>query len=101
MMNPWIPENGDQAALSGTTSLPFHLYGMGREPSEDATLYEWIDSSMAHVLPFSSGVGKINESDLQRRDQPVLAPANAARLEGLRHRFDPQRRFHSFLRNGA
>jgi FAD/FMN-containing dehydrogenase len=100
MMNPWIPETGNQAALSGTTSLPFHLYGMGRNPSDDEMLHAWIDSSMEPVLAFSSGVGKINESDLQRRDQPVLAPASAARLEQLRDRFDPQRRFHSYLRNG-
>jgi FAD/FMN-containing dehydrogenase len=98
MMNPWIPEQGDAGVLSGTTALPFHLYGLGHDASEDELLHDWIDSSMAHVLPFSSGVGKINESDLERRDQHVLAPDKATRLEALRDRLDPQRRFHTFLR---
>jgi hypothetical protein len=98
MMNPWVPEERDDAALSGTTSLPFHLYGLGRNPSEDQMLQGWIDSSMRAVLPFSNGIGKINESDLMHRDQHVLAPANETRLEGLRAKLDPQRRFHSFLR---
>ena len=99
MMNPWVPESEEMGALSGTTSLPFHLYGMGADASEDQGLRDWIDSSMAPVLPYSSGVGKINESDLQHRDQPVLAKDNAARLEELRGRLDPDRRFHTFLRN--
>jgi hypothetical protein len=77
------------------------MYGLGRSADQDAMLGEWIADGMDAVLPFGSGVGKINESDLLRRDQHVLAPANEARLEELRARLDPERRFHSFLREGA
>lgn len=98
MMNPWVSEPDDDRALSGTTELPLHLYGVGRDPAQDASLQRWITESMEAVLPFSNGVGKVNESDLLLRDQDVLAPTNAARLETLRERLDPERRFHSFLR---
>ncbi len=101
MMNPWVPEERDDAALSGTTALPFHLYGVGADAGEDEMLQDWISSSMERVVPFSSGVGKVNESDLLLRDQHVLAPASEAKLEELRARFDPDRRFHSFLRQEA
>lgn len=98
MMNPWVPEESEAAALSGTTALPFHLYGVGWDPEEDESLQEWITAGIERALPFSAGVGKVNESDLVLRDQHVLAPANEARLEELRARLDPDRRFHSFLR---
>lgn len=100
MMNPWIPEERDNAALSGTTTLPFHMYGVGESPDEDRLVQEWINVHMERVVPFSNGVGKVNESDLIIRDQHVLAPENAAKLERLRSKHDPNGRFHSFLRKG-
>lgn len=98
MMNPWIPEERDNAVLSGTTTLPFHMYGVAESPDEDRSVQEWINLHMERVVPFSNGVGKINESDLIVRNQHVLAPDRAARLEQLRSQYDPDGRFHSFLR---
>ena len=98
MMNPWVPEERGDAALSGTTRLPFHMYGVCEHTDDDSMIREWISSHMERVVPFSNGVGKINESDLVIRYQSVLSPANEARLEELRARYDPEGRFHSFLR---
>ncbi len=98
MMNPWIPEERDNAALSGTTRLPFHMYGVCEHPDEDAMIQEWINTHMERVVPFSNGVGKINESNLIIRHQSVLAPANETKLEAMRAKYDSEGRFHSFLR---
>jgi hypothetical protein len=101
MMNPWIPYERDDSALSGTTKLPFHIYAVGEDASQDDALQAWIDERMAPVLPFSNGIGKVNDSDLLVRDQSVMSAANAERLEELRRKHDPEGRFHSFLRAGA
>lgn len=101
MMNPWIPEERATAVLSGTTSLPFHMYGVGHDPSQDEALQAWITTHMKRIVRFSTGVGKVNESDLMLRDQHVLSPANEAGLEALRDKLDPARRFHSFMRKKA
>lgn len=98
MMNPWIPEESHNGALSGTTTLPFHMYGVGEKPDEDHLVQEWINLHMERVVPFSNGVGKVNESDLIIRNQHVLAPEKAVELERLRSKHDPEGRFYSFLR---
>ncbi len=101
MMNPWNPEDRADAVLSGTSRLPFHLYGVGEEAAQDGAIQAWINARMTDIAPFSTGIGKVNESDLLIRDQHVLEPRHAARLEELRGVHDPDGRFHSFLRHEA
>jgi hypothetical protein len=100
MLNPWIPEHEqrDDVALSGTTTLPFHIYGVYEDSAEEGAVREWIREQVEPMLPYSNGVGKINESDLLVRDQKHLGDANLAKLEKLRAKYDPEQRFHDLLR---
>jgi len=96
LLNPWIPVERDDVALSGTTTLPFHVYAVYEDAADESRLREWIRSAIEPLLPYSSGVGKINESDPQR-DQTHLSQANVSRLDALRAKYDPEQLFHDIL----
>jgi FAD binding domain-containing protein len=98
MLNPWIPQEGEDAALSGTTTLPFHIYGVYDDSAEEATVRAWIQEQVKSLLPYSNGIGKVNESDLLERDQKHLGDAHLAKFAELRAKYDPEQRFHDLLR---
>lgn len=96
LLNPWIPTESDGAALSGTTTLPFHVYAVYEDDADEDRVREWVRAQIEALLPYSSGVGKINESD-PARDQTHISADNVRRLEALRLEHDPQQLFHDLL----
>jgi FAD binding domain-containing protein len=98
LLNPWIPEPRDDVALSGTTTLPVHMYGVYDDSSEEDTVRGWVRDEVKPMLPYGNGIGKINESELLLRDQKHLGDVNLAKHNELRAKYDPEQRFHDLLR---
>jgi hypothetical protein len=96
LLNPWIPVETDDIALSGTSTLPVHLYVVYEDAADENRLTEWVRSAIKPLLPYSNGVGKINEADPERH-QPHLGEANLKRHDALRAKYDPEQLFHDLL----
>jgi hypothetical protein len=101
MLNPWIPRERDDEALSGTTVLPVHVYAVFEDAAEEGRMRTWIQEQIEPMLPYSNGVGKVNESDLLVRDQNHLGDAHLQKLNELRAKYDPEHRFHDLLRKNG
>jgi hypothetical protein len=76
--------------------MSFHVYAVYEDAAEDEAMLAWHADALARVEPFSIGGGKVNDSNLFVRPMAVLRPETAARLEQLRHDYDPDGRFDGY-----
>ncbi|MGV0816089.1 FAD-binding oxidoreductase [Mycolicibacterium boenickei] len=84
------------AAFSLQSQFSLHVYAVYQDDDQDAAMLNWHTDALARVDPYSLGGGYVGESSLFTHPQAILDPDNAARLESLRHKYDPHGRFHSF-----
>jgi FAD/FMN-containing dehydrogenase len=88
-------------ALSAWGDTYFASYPIWRDPAQDAEMQAWAVASMRALAPIANGEAQMNDENMEAHPQHYLAPDVAARLEELRARHDPERRFLSYLAPGA
>jgi FAD/FMN-containing dehydrogenase len=73
------------------------LYTAWQDPADDERYRDWAGSNMAAMSHLSTGISLADEN-LCRRPAPFTTDANMARLDKVRSSYDPDHRFHSWLR---
>ena len=94
---PWAPCSHPNSAYSLHTEVSVHPYGVCQDPADDDAMMEYVDTALNLLLPHSIGGGKVNDCDLTAFPKDILSKKNAQRLEGVRDRYDPERRFYAAL----
>lgn len=84
-------------ALSAWGDTYFAAYPLWEDPAEDAAMQRWVVEAMRALDPIANGEAQMNDENMEAHPQHYLSPANAARLEELRARHDPEGRFLSYL----
>lgn len=96
----WLNWNGpatrpDMAfSLEARTYLA--LYGGLRGGAATPTDESWATDHMRDLQAHSVGI-QLADENLGRRPAPFMAPANLARLDALRRRYDPDGRFNPYM----
>lgn len=72
------------------------LYGVWRDPSDDAANVAWVTDRMGEMEAFSSGI-QLADENLGRRPARFAAEQNMARLDTLRAEYDPDGLFHPWM----
>jgi FAD/FMN-containing dehydrogenase len=96
----WLNWNGpatrpDMAfSLEARTYLA--LYGGLRSETADPADESWATDNMRALQDHGVGI-QLADENLGRRPAPFMAPANLARLDALRRRYDPAGRFHPYM----
>jgi hypothetical protein len=67
------------------------------EPADDARCAAWAADCVQSLQPISLG-GQMNDDNMAVNRMPYLSPDAERRLEAMRAKYDPQRRFAGFLR---
>ena len=89
------PSRPDMAfSLEARTYLA--LYGGLRGPAATPADESWATDHMRALQTHSLGI-QLADENLGRRPMPFMAPANLARLDALRARFDPDGRFNPYM----
>jgi FAD/FMN-containing dehydrogenase len=91
---PAAPAEHPNAAYSMHSEISVHPYGVCQDPADDPAVLAFVDQSMRGLMPHSIGGGKVNDCDLAAFPKDILSKENAARLEKVRGRYDPDGRFH-------
>lgn len=94
---PAGPIHHPNASYSMHSEVSVHPYGVCQDPAEDEVVLAYVEQSMQRLLPYSIGGGKVNDCDLTAFRKDILSGQNAARLEQIRAKYDPDRRFHPAL----
>jgi hypothetical protein len=66
------------------------------DAADDAKCAAWSADVMSKLRPLANG-SQMNDENMPANKGPYLAKENAAKLEVLRKKYDPQRRFAGFL----
>lgn len=90
--------NMDGMALSAWGENYVAAYPIWEDPSQDEDMERWVVDQMARFDGVANGEGQMNDENMRVRHVAYLSPENAAKLEMLRDRYDPEKRFVSFLR---
>ena len=87
-----LPE--DAGAFSMIAPVFGAVYGMWRDPAQDAAALRWLRGISAEAAPVTRGV-YVGEADLAApgRLAQAWSPAALSRLSALRARHDPEGRF--------
>jgi len=93
---PWRPQPIPDAALSVTGNLYIAAFAGWDDPAEDERMVGWATGQMRRLEPLSLGI-QLADENLVNRPARYLSEENAARLEQLRARHDPDGVFHSYL----
>lgn len=72
------------------------LYGVWRDPSDDAANVSWVTDRMREMEALSSGI-QLADENLGRRPARFAAEENMARLDALRAEYDPDGLFHPWM----
>lgn len=72
------------------------LYGVWRDPNDDAANLAWVEERMGEMEHLSSGI-QLADENLGQRPARFVAEANLARLDQVRAAYDPDGRFHSWM----
>jgi FAD/FMN-containing dehydrogenase len=72
------------------------LYGVWEDPAEDERNCAWVTERMREMEHLSSGI-QLADENLAQRPAPFMSEENMRRLRLVRDRYDPQRRFHSWM----
>lgn len=90
------PRSHPNAAFSLRTEMSFQIYGIYDHSAQDDAMFRWHRDAMATIEPYSIGAGYVGDSNLFAHPVAVLHPDNAARLEKLRGKYDPDGRFYGY-----
>jgi len=94
---PAAPVEHPNASYSVHSEISVHPYGVCQDPTDDAAVIGYVEQSMRRLMPHSTGGGKVNDCDLTSFPKDILSKENAARLETVRTKYDPDGRFHPAL----
>jgi FAD/FMN-containing dehydrogenase len=83
-------------AMSVQGDVYLACYAVWDDPADDARVGRWPAERMRALAPLSCG-SQMNDENMIGRPSTYLSAAARARLEALRARHDPERRFVSFL----
>ncbi len=95
----WQPQNGPERpdmAFSLEDETYIALYGVWPDATQDGRFNDWAETRMRELEQFASGV-QLADENLGRRPQPFVSAASLARLDEVRDRYDPERRFHAWM----
>ncbi len=92
----WREQELPDAAISVQGTLYLAAFGGWTDPAESEAMLAWPADQMRRLEPFSRGI-QLADENLVRRPARYLVDENAARLEEMRARFDPEGRFLSYL----
>jgi FAD/FMN-containing dehydrogenase len=89
------PERPDMAySVEDDTYLA--LYGVWKDPADDAANVAWATDNMRAMEPFATGI-QLADENLGLRPARFLGDAQMARVQELRAKWDPDGRFHSWM----
>ena len=89
------PERPDMA-YSVEDDTYIALYGVWQDPTEDEQNVAWATERMREMQPLASGI-QLADENLGNRPARFVGEAQLARLDELRTKYDPDRRFHSWM----
>lgn len=92
---PWKPQSHPNAAFSLQSELSTAVFAGYDDSADDEAMLAWHADAMARFEPHAIG-SMTNDGNLFVRPAAVLSPENAARLEELRGKYDPDGRFDSY-----
>lgn len=72
------------------------LYGVWRDPADDAANVAWATERMAAMAGLASGI-QLADENLGNRPARFVSDANLARLDQIRAEYDPEGRFHPWM----
>ncbi|MFN8160230.1 MAG: FAD-binding oxidoreductase [Solirubrobacterales bacterium] len=72
------------------------LYGVWQDPAEDEGNLSWATERMREMEQHSTGI-QLADENLGRRPMRFIAEERMARLDEIRERYDPDRRFHPWM----
>jgi FAD/FMN-containing dehydrogenase len=89
------PERPDMAfSVEDETYLA--LYGVWRDPADDAANVAWPAARMREMEDLASGI-QLADENLGQRPARFVSEENLARLDAVRAEYDPQGLFHSWM----
>jgi FAD/FMN-containing dehydrogenase len=95
---PWTEQSLDGCALSITGRHYVSPFAVWPDPAEEGRFDDWAAEQMRRFDHLSKGIQLADENLIARPDSRYMTDENASRLEALRASWDPEGRFHSFLR---
>lgn len=87
----------DDMAFSMQGRLFLSLYAISDDPSQDDQLRQLVTAGMRALEPWADGI-QLADENLDDRPFKFMAASHFARLEQARSAYDPDRRFHSYMR---
>lgn len=93
---PPMPMADVNAAYSLQSEVRFMVTAIYEDSAQDEAMLAWHTDSMARIDRYSVGGGYAGDSTLFVHPMAILSPDNAARLEALRSKYDPDGRFFSY-----
>jgi FAD/FMN-containing dehydrogenase len=72
------------------------LYGVWQDPARDEANVAWVADRMREMDGLATGI-QLADENLGQRPARFVSEANLARLDELRAKYDPDRRFHSWM----
>ena len=95
-MNWSPPKTRPDMAYSMEDSTYVALYGVWKEPADDAAIAPWAEENMAAMAPLATGL-QLADENLGRRPARFMSDDNLARLDAIRAARDPEGRFHPYM----
>jgi FAD/FMN-containing dehydrogenase len=93
----WAPSRPlRDMAFSMEGNVYIAVYAMNDDPADDAQVRGWVNERMAALAPIGKGL-YLGDSDFMHRRAKFMTSENYARLEILRDKWDPSRRFVGYL----
>ena len=85
-----------EMAFSVDDEIYIAVYGVWEDPAEDERNIPWAEERMRAMEHLSSGI-QLADENLGRRPGRFVSDENMARLDEIRDRYDPGRRFHPWM----
>ena len=83
-------------AFSLQTDIYMSIYCLWEDAGDDERCSRWVKEQMENIQPVTAGQ-YLGDSDLTVLQRQFMSPQNYSKLERIRNKYDPQRRFHSYL----
>lgn len=94
----WSPQGRrPDMAFSMEANLYIALYGIGTDPNHDAKHAHYVVSSMKMMDDHRKGI-QLADENLPAHPGKFMKVQNYRKLESLRRKYDPERRFFSYIR---
>lgn len=95
----WQPASGPtrpDMAYSLEDDVYLGLYGVWEQEANDHLAEDWATDHMRRMEPLASGI-QLADENLGRRPNRFVSDGALARLDAVRERWDPSKRFHSWM----